>query len=78
MKPVDVGINGDCKLASKELLQRLQNCSGIASAGNTNERLSKLKKVRATWEAKLNDMTNDQTNAKEGRCMLTVVNLLRF
>jgi len=67
VKPVDVGINGDCKLASKELLQRLQNCTGIASAGNTNERMSKLKEVRATWEAKLNDMTNDQTNAKEGK-----------
>ena len=67
VRPVDVGINGDCKLAAQDLLVRLQAAGGVTALDNIEERMNKLKDVRETWENKLNEMTNDQTNAKEGK-----------
>ena len=66
VKPVDVGINGDCKLASKELLQQLENSDSIASLSNIDERMSKLKEKRTSWETLLDEMTADQTNFRPG------------
>lgn len=67
VKPVDVGINGDAKLASDDILARLQASGDAIALTNNSERLAKLKSVRETWENKLNDMTNDQSNAREGK-----------
>ena len=66
VKPVDVGINGDCKLASQELLQRLRNGEAVASSKNFSERMAKLQEVREAWESKLDEMTNNQQNTREG------------
>lgn len=66
VKPVDVGINGDCKLASQELLQRLKATGDANALKNADDRMKKLKTIREEWEGKLNEMTNDQTNAREG------------
>lgn len=67
VKPVDVGINGDCKLASQELLQRLKATGDANALKNADDRMKKLKTIREEWEGKLNEMTNDQTNAREGK-----------
>ena len=67
---MDVGINGDCKLASQELLRRLRNGEAVASSKNLSERMAKLQEVRESWESKLDEMTNNQQNAREGRFSL--------
>lgn len=67
---MDVGINGDCKLASQELLRRLRNDEAVASSKNLSERMAKLQEVRESWESKLDEMTNNQQNAREGRFSL--------
>lgn len=67
VRPVDVGINGDAKLASQDILTRLQAKGGAAGLSNAGQRMNELKSVRETWENKLNEMTNDQTNAREGK-----------
>lgn len=67
VKQVDVGIHGDAKLASKELLKMVQASGDVAALSNVNDRMTKLKNIRETWESKLDEMTNDQTNAKEGK-----------
>lgn len=67
---MDVGINGDCKLALQELLRRLRNDEAVASSKNLSERMAKLQEVRESWESKLDEMTNNQQNAREGRFSL--------
>lgn len=67
VRPVDVGINGDCKLAAADLLLRLQAGGDIEALKNTDERMSKLKSVRKEWEKTLDDMTYDQANSKDGK-----------
>ena len=67
---MDVGINGDCKLGSQELLRRLRNDEAVASSKNLSERMAKLQEVRESWESKLDEMTNNQQNAREGRFSL--------
>jgi len=67
VKAVDVGINGDCKLASQEILKQVQACEGVMALGNVEERMQKLTEVRNTWETTLNEMTNNQANFRPGK-----------
>ena len=69
MKSVDVGINGDCKLAAKDLLSRLRSMSDVTALANVQERLSKLAQVRETWEKKLDDMTENMERARDGKIL---------
>jgi sulfoacetaldehyde acetyltransferase len=57
VRPVDVGINGDAKLAATDLLTRLQATGDAAALTNVADRMAKLDSVRADWESKLNDLT---------------------
>jgi len=67
VKTVDVGINGDCKLASQELLRQVTASEGVHALGNVEARMQRLKEVRETWETTLDGMTHNQTNAKPGK-----------
>ena len=69
VKPVDVGINGDCKLAVKDMLSRLRNMSDITALTNVQERLSKLAQVREVWESKLDEMTESTERSREGKIL---------
>lgn len=66
-KPVKVGINGDAALASDDILSRLKLYDDVVALSNSSERIEKLKGVRENWETLLNQMTHDQTNAREGK-----------
>jgi len=67
VKTVDVGINGDCKLASQELLRQVAASEGVHALGNVEARMQKLKEVRETWETTLDGMTHNQTNYRPGK-----------
>jgi len=67
VKTVDVGVNGDCKLASQEILKQVRGCENVAALGNAKERMQKLTEVRNTWEKTLDDMTNNQANFRPGK-----------
>jgi len=67
VKNVDVGINGDCKLASRELLKQIESTEGVEALSNVEARMQKLNEVRSTWENKLDEMTNNQTNFRAGK-----------
>jgi len=67
VKHVEVGINGDAKLASQDILSRLQLRGDARALSNKAERMEKLKNVRETWETLLDEMTHDQTNSREGK-----------
>jgi len=67
VKPIAVGVNGDAGLATDDILARLQLHGDAQALANKNERITKLNEVRETWENLLNDMTHDQTNAREGK-----------
>jgi len=62
-----VGINGDCKLASQELLKQVAASEGVHALGNVEERMQKLNDVRQTWETTLDGMTHNQANHKPGK-----------
>lgn len=66
-KPVEIGINGDAALASDDILSRLKLYVDVVALSNSSERMEKLKEVRDNWESLLNQMTHDQTNAREGK-----------
>ena len=70
VKNVDVGINGDCKLASQELLKQVAASEGVHALGNVEERMQKLNDVRQTWETTLDGMTHNQANHKPGTITL--------
>lgn len=63
---MDVGINGDAQLASEELLARLKGSGNVTALENAADRMGRLQSVREEWETKLNTMTNDSTNARQG------------
>ncbi|XP_065063844.1 sulfoacetaldehyde acetyltransferase-like [Rhopilema esculentum] len=69
VKSVDVGINGDCKLATKDLLSRLRTMHDVTARSNAQERLTKLAQVREEWELKLDDMTESVERAREGKIL---------
>ena len=69
VKPISVGVNGDAKLATDDILSRLQLKGDAHALSTKQERMSKLKQVRETWENLLNEMTNDQSNAREGQLL---------
>lgn len=66
VKPVTVGVNGDASLATDDILSRLQLHGDAHALSNQHERISKLNDVRSGWEDFLDEMTRDQTNAREG------------
>lgn len=66
VKPVTVGVNGDASLATDDILSRLQLHGDAHALSNQHERISKLTDVRNNWESFLNEMTRDQSNAREG------------
>ncbi len=69
VKPIDVGINGDCKLAASEILGRLKTISDVTALTNKEARLEKLADVRKTWEGTLDDMTESTSNSREGKIL---------
>ena len=69
VRPVDVGINGDCKLAIQDLLSRLRTMADVTALTNVEERLTKLAKVRETWEMMLDDMTENMERARDGKIL---------
>ena len=69
VRSVDVGINGDCKLAAIDLLSRLRSMSDVTCLATIQERLSKLAQVRETWENTLDDMTENMERARDGKIL---------
>lgn len=67
VRPIDVGINGDCKLAVKEMIKQLRSTSDIVSLENIEERMQKLSDTRTTWENLLDSMTVNQANHRPGK-----------
>eukprot|EP00494_Astrolonche_serrata_P002074 UN02080 len=65
VRSVDVGINGCCNLASADILNRLKSMKP-ACMDNANDRVANIKKLKATWESELDEMTSDNTLCKEG------------
>ena len=72
VKPIEVGVNGDAKLATDDILARLQVHGDAHALSNQTERMKKLQEVKDTWESLLNDMTSNQANAREGLILLTI------
>jgi sulfoacetaldehyde acetyltransferase len=63
VKPVDVALHGDAKLAAEALLEKLQGRK-VASAGDKQQRLDTLNGYKAEWEAYLADLAT----ANEDKC----------
>jgi sulfoacetaldehyde acetyltransferase len=55
VKPIDVAVNGDSRLAAGAILERLQKSNiAVACHGNREQRLAEVKKQKDAWEAELN------------------------
>ena len=67
VKSVDVGISGDCKLATKDLLSRLRSMSDVTALSNVEDRLQKLGQIREAWENQLDDMTETLERSRDGK-----------
>lgn len=63
VRPADVAICGDARLAAEDLLSRLQQ-STISSAADKAERVNRVQQYKAEWESQLDSMAT----ANEARC----------
>jgi len=57
-KNVDCIIHGDCKQSAASILTRLQSTDSISCMSNKPEREAHVAKLKATWEADLDTLTD--------------------
>lgn len=67
VRPADVTILADAKMAAAELLNRLKAAGPGASHANVKDRLQKLQQYRKEWTADLDKMTNGDPKPPAGK-----------
>jgi sulfoacetaldehyde acetyltransferase len=58
VRAVSVGIHGDAKATSRELLARLRSGERVRCLANASERLGELERQRAAWEHELDELSS--------------------
>lgn len=67
VRPVDVGIAGDCKPATADILAKLQTAGDAVCLETKHDRMNTLKGVREKWENDLDQLTYENKPKRQGK-----------